>query len=110
MTKRYNKENPPLWGELTVNEWKAFVDETSFPECEWCNQKIYNPAWYDEEACGPCMTGESKELLEHSSLCDCPDCAELDRSTDDMDDDSLDDPEDNSKVGITAEKEFEHGV
>lgn len=65
MSYKYNKKNPPIWGELTLKQFEKEVDKKSFPICESCGQPIYNPSWYDEEMCGPCMTGESAELMRH---------------------------------------------
>ena len=63
MPKKYNKENPPKWCELDITEWDRLVDEKSFPICSCCGQRIYNPEFYEEEMCGPCMTGESRTIM-----------------------------------------------
>ena len=61
--KKYHKGNPPRFGELSVEEWDKEVDHKSFPKCSVCKNPIYNPEFYAEDMCGPCMTGESETIM-----------------------------------------------
>lgn len=61
---KYNKKNPPKWNQLSLEEFEKQVDHKSFPKCSSCGNPIYNPDFYEEEMCGPCMTGESRTLMK----------------------------------------------
>lgn len=63
---KYNSENPPLYNELTVEEFNKQVDLKSFPTCDVCANEILNPDYYDIGMCGLCTTGESAEVMRHS--------------------------------------------
>ena len=60
-----NKDLPPLYNQLSPEDFKELVDIESFPKCSSCGQPIYNPDFYDEEMCGPCMTGEAATIMKH---------------------------------------------
>lgn len=69
MKKLFNKNNPPIWGLLNIEQFEKLVDDESFPVCESCGSRIYNPEFYPENnptgMCGPCTTGESETLMIH---------------------------------------------
>lgn len=73
MKKKYNRANPPFWGEVHVENWDKEVDDESFPDCS-LGHKIYNSDYYEEDMCGACMTGEAGELFKHRKNCDCRKC------------------------------------
>lgn len=65
----FNYDNAPFWGQLTARQWQKMVDEDSFPICSSCENPIFNPGFYPDDngdMCGPCTTGESDTLLQHS--------------------------------------------
>lgn len=64
--KKYNKDNPPIHGELSLEEFERDVDTKSFPVCDCCEQPIYNPDFYTLTGmCGPCTCGESALIMKH---------------------------------------------
>ena len=62
---KYNKQNPPIYGEISLEDMEHNTDHKSFPKCSVCENPIYNPDFYDEKMCGPCMTGEAETVMQH---------------------------------------------
>ena len=75
MKKELNKNFPPIYGTLSIEQFERMVNKNSFDKCEACGQPIYNPNFYHEVKdstglCGPCCTGEAKTIMWHKDEID----------------------------------------